>query len=633
MRRFVALRILTLSILACSLPYTLAAQEPLAAEAELAGPAVDIESLQAEIRTILEENEVPGASIALVARDHTIWAGGVGLADVAAGVEVTADHLFRVGSISKSFTALAVLRAVEDGLIDLDAPVRSLAPEIEFTNRWEATHPVTVAMVMEHTAGFDDIRAREYAKVDDPDMTLRQGLAYNPSSRVCRWKPGTYMSYCNSGPAVAAYILEQVTGTAFEDFVNANVFEVLGMESATFHLPNDPSRMAKGYEDGGETTAHYDHIIVRPSGALNASARDMARYLRMMINRGTLDGVELLRPQTITRMETPTTALATQAGFDFGYGLGNYSSVVNGHLFHGHNGGITGFVSTSAYSSDLGVGFFVSINRPSGALREIGRLVGERLTASFEAPAAPTAELSTTELEAVAGFYQNVTPRQEITRAVDRLFAVERVVLDQGELYTRGLFDDERELLIPVTATTFRREDQPLATRFHLVNDEGDLIAQSPLGTNARKVSGFWVYLKLATAALTVLLMLSSVLFALVWVPLKAFGRLQRVPLRIVLMPLLATLSGLAAFVVPLMLISDMVHDLGTRTGISLAIFVGSLVFAVLTVWSLVTAYRAYSADVSRLARLHGTLVSLACLVTVIYLGGHGLIGVRTWVL
>ena len=154
-------------VLACVLPLSVAAQEPDRVDPGPERVTVDVEDLKAEIRKILDENRIPGASVALVDGDRTIWAGGVGTADVAGGVEVTANHLFRIGSISKSFTALAVLHAAEGGLLDLDTPVRELAPEVEFTNSWEETHPVTVAMVMEHTAGFDDIHFREYAKVDD----------------------------------------------------------------------------------------------------------------------------------------------------------------------------------------------------------------------------------------------------------------------------------------------------------------------------------------------------------------------------------------------------------------------------------------------------------------------------------
>ena len=172
---------------------------------------LDLEDLTADIQEILDEYRIPGASIALVDRGRTIWAGGVGKADLAAGVDVTADHLFRIGSISKSFTALAALRAVESGLLDLDTPVRELAPEIAFTNPREATHPVTVAMLMEHTTGFDDLHPSEWVVVD-PEISLAEALAVHPHSRVSRWRPGTHMEWM---PSTLRVVSRQLTGHAF----------------------------------------------------------------------------------------------------------------------------------------------------------------------------------------------------------------------------------------------------------------------------------------------------------------------------------------------------------------------------------------------------------------------------------
>ena len=97
-------------------------------------------------------------------------------------------------------------------------------------------------------------------------MTLAEGLAYNPGSRVSRWRPGTHMSYSNSGPAIAAYVVEKITGKAFEDYVREHVFAPLGMDSSTFRFPRDAALLAKGYEADGVREAGYDHIIVRPSG-------------------------------------------------------------------------------------------------------------------------------------------------------------------------------------------------------------------------------------------------------------------------------------------------------------------------------------------------------------------------------
>ena len=619
-----------LAVLACALPLAVAAQEPDRIDRDPELVAVDVEALKAEIQEILDENRIPGASVALVEKDRTIWAGGVGKADVAAGIDTTADHLFRIGSISKSFTALAVLHAVEDGLLDLDTPVRDLAPEVAFTNPWQRTHPVTVATVMEHTAGFDDIHFREYAKVDDPGITLADGLAYNPGSRVSRWPPGTHMSYSNSGPAIAAYVVEKITGEAFEDHVREHVFDPLGMESSTFHFPRDAALLAKGYEADGVSEARYDHIIVRPSGGMNSSSREMARYLRMMINRGTLDGVRLLAPETIIRMETPTTTLAARAGFTYGYGLGNFTSIVNGHLFHGHNGGITGFASTSAYSSDLGVGFFVSINKPGSAIRDIATLVGERLTAGFEKPQGAVAAVSDEELQTITGWYQSVTPRQQLAYVLSRFFAIERVTLEAGRLFLAPLGGEGREL-VPVTATSFRYGNEPVARVFGVVDNEGDPILQGGPAGNSRKVSGAWLLFRFGVAATTLLLLISALLFAPVWALVKVLGGMQAIPLRTLLFPLLAALSLVVSFVLPFALISDAVRDLGTLSGASLTIFLGSLVFAALTVLSLHATFRPYPVRTGRLVRLHGQLVSLACTVTLVYLWSNGLIGLRMW--
>ena len=135
-----------------------------------------------------------------------------------------------------------------------------------------------------------------------PESTSRlaEGLAFHPHSRVSRWQPGTLTSYSNSGSSIAAYVVEKITGKDFKDYVREHVFDPLGMESSTFHVPRDAALMAKGYEADGVREANYDHIIMRPSGSLNTSSREMARYLRMMINRGTLDGVRLLVPLLAT---------------------------------------------------------------------------------------------------------------------------------------------------------------------------------------------------------------------------------------------------------------------------------------------------------------------------------------------
>ena len=614
-------------LLACAVPLAAAAQDPDQFDPDPEVVTVDVEALRAEIQQILDEHRIPGASIALVDRDRTIWAGGVGRADVAADIDVTADHLFRIGSISKSFTALAALRAVESGLLDLETPVRELAPEIAFTNPWEATHPVTVAMLMEHTTGFDDLHFPEWVVVD-PEISLAEGLAVHPHSRVSRWPPGTRMAYNNSGPSVAAYIVEKVTGTPFEEYAREQVFVPLGMETSTFHVPRGADLLAKGYEPDGVGEAPYEHIIMRPSGSLNASARDMARYLRMMINRGTLDSVRLLAPETVTRMETPTTTLAAREGVTHGDGLGNTTLFVNGHHFRGHGGTITGFRSRSAYSSELGVGYFVSINKRSGAVAVIERLLGERLTEGFEPPRGPVAVLSDDELRAMTGSYQLTTPKRQFFYGLDRLLLVRRIILEEGKLFLLPTVGGGWEL-VPVTATSFRQEGEPVPTVFGGVDEEGNRILQTGRDGNYMRVGTARLRSQQAVALTTFLLLLSAPLFALVWGPARIFGRMKTIPLRTVLYPLLATLSIVVWFFLPGQFASPL--DMGTVSGWSLTWFIGSLAFAALTALSLFVSFRRDSVDGGRLVRLHSRLVSLACTVTLLYAWNAGWIGLRTW--
>lgn len=181
-------------------------------------PVQSIEELRQQLEKILKDTRTPGMSVAIVHRDGPEWITGLGKADLASDRAATSETLFRIGSTSKAFASLSILRLANEGKLSLDDPVRKLAPEVWFENRWEASDPVRVVDLLEHTTGGDDMHLREYAK-DAPGMSLREALDYDHHSRISRWPPGTRMAYCNSGPAVAAYIVEKITGQRFEDYV------------------------------------------------------------------------------------------------------------------------------------------------------------------------------------------------------------------------------------------------------------------------------------------------------------------------------------------------------------------------------------------------------------------------------
>jgi CubicO group peptidase (beta-lactamase class C family) len=194
-----------------------------------------VEELQKAMKAVLDKEHVPGAGVALVANGQLLWCGGIGKADVASSREMTCDTEFRVGSISKTFVALALLKLQEEGKINLYARLQDVAPEVPFKNRWEATQPVRVVNLLEHTAGFDDMEFSEvYNLKDRYDFPLLDVFKRFQKPQVTRWPPGTRMSYSNPGNAIAGYLIEKAAGQPFDQYIRETLLRPLGMEKADF---------------------------------------------------------------------------------------------------------------------------------------------------------------------------------------------------------------------------------------------------------------------------------------------------------------------------------------------------------------------------------------------------------------
>jgi len=197
-------------------------------------PPKTLAELKQRIEKVVKDQNVPAIGIALVNREGPVWVAGLGNADLKTERAADQDTLFRVGSVSKMFAALAVLKLVEAGKLSLDDKVRDRAPDLAFENPWEATNPVRVAHLLEHTTGWDDMHVAEYAYAAPDTMTIKQGLDYHTDSRKSRWPPGSRHAYNNIGPAVAAYIVEKATGQRYEDYIAKEFFTPLGMESTSY---------------------------------------------------------------------------------------------------------------------------------------------------------------------------------------------------------------------------------------------------------------------------------------------------------------------------------------------------------------------------------------------------------------
>ena len=402
-----------------------------------------IEELKKAAAEILARNHIPGAGIALVTKDDVIWTGGFGKADLATGREVDADTLFRIGSITKGFVALSILQLQEKGKLSLDAKLADVAPEIPIVNRWERTDPVRIANLLEHTAGFDDFPLAEFFDfANGPRIPLAVTLLRFPEPLTVRWRPGTFVAYSNPGYGLAGYIVEKAAGAPFENYVYAAILRPLGMTHSDLRLtPEVKDALAQGYEFDPPRPVPYLPILLRSAGEMKSSANDMARFVRMMLNRGELDGVRIVSADSIARMEVSRTSLAARSGLKYGYGLGNLAQVDHAFITHGHDGGLDGFLSDYRYIPDLGVGYFFSVNdsqAPNGVRELDDLLLGYVTRGKNPPPKAPQMPLDA-RIENATGFYEFASPRSQWAQFLTEMVLSGWTYIDHGRLYRRGL--------------------------------------------------------------------------------------------------------------------------------------------------------------------------------------------------
>ncbi|MGC2475396.1 MAG: serine hydrolase [Candidatus Sulfotelmatobacter sp.] len=599
-------------------------------------PAQSIDELRQQIEKILKDSHTPGVSVAIVHKDGPEWIAGLGLSDVATNRPTAADTLFRIGSTSKAFTSLSVLMLADQGKLSLEDPVHKLAPDLWYENRWESTDPIRVVNLLEHTTGWDDMHLREYAKNAPPSMTTLQGLDYDHHSRVSRWRPGTRMAYCNSGPPSAAYIVEKLTGQRIEDFVEQNLFRPIGMKTATY-FPPPAGTGTTLYHNDGKTPYPYWNILERPAGSINASANDMAAYVKFYLNRGAVAGKQLVPASDIDRMEISTSTWAAKDGLKAAYGLSNYWSIQEGFVYHGHDGGVEGGLTDMSYMPEQNVGYFFSINSGNGdAFEKIGKAIRAYITRNLVKPPIPAPAPLPPNAADYAGWYVPDSSRVKMTSFIDRLAGLSWIHFDKGQLLMTGL-GDWNDAYVPVSGTQFRHVPKkdlpdPVPTVALLTPNPDGLFVQAGIGGVMKHIPAWFAIMKILATAFVVLSMLSIVIYAPFWILGGIIKRRRRPAERSMrLWPLIAVLSLVAMVAVVIVSGDDLIQRMGNLTVWSAAVFLTTSLFALGSVISIFAVWSSPVDGVRPRVRRFSLIVSVALLIATAYLAYYGIIGLRTW--
>jgi len=594
-----------------------------------------LEELQSAMRQVLDKEHVPGAGVALVSNGELLWCGGLGKANLAANRDVNCDTEFRVGSISKTFVALALLKLEEEGKINLQARLQDVAPEVPVNNHWESTNPVRIVNLLEHTAGFDDMEFSEvYNLRDRYDYPLLEVFQRFREPQNVRWPPGMWMSYSNPGYGIAGYLIEKVTHRPYDEYIRDTIIGPLYMQNADFRFTDaNKALLAEGYDGNPPHPVGHPLIYLRPAGDLKASPGELAKLVQFFLRRGKAGETQLLKPESVARMETPETTAAARHGLRIGYGLANYTDVNGGVVTHGHDGGIDGFISTYRYMPEQNWGFSVLLNSTNSgkALEDLDHLATDFLSKDFPKPQQPVISLSVAELNNFAGYYASCAPRDQLLGLLDELTGGARFRVNDGKV-TRSGFTGKPKTLVPVNKNMFREEGDPEGTVIFFTDETGKMYL-SGMGLDGmacgERSSLLVAYGRVGLLCLCLALMATSVLFAVIWILRKVFGGMKGVRhMAVREVPLLATLCMAA---IPFFFSRLSGSNLGTLNPWTLGIFLATLLFPILSLLGLLLATGAPREEIHKGVRIHSLLVSLACCVVAAYLASWGWVAVRPW--
>lgn len=318
-----------------------------------------IRSLRDTIPQMMKEKDVPGLSIAIVDDKGILWEEGFGLTSRDQGIPVTPLTNFSIQSMSKNFTALAVLMAVQDGLLELDKPITDYIPGFTVNSRFEE-HPerkMTLRLLLSHRAGFTHEApiGNNYdfytQKFDDHIKSI--------SDTWLRFRVGERYSYSNLGIDLAGFILQQVSGVPFQNYVNEKIFNPIGMTESSFDIET-----IKNMEDRaiGHTSSPRKPPVEVPmlaAGGMYSNVHDLSLYINFQLNKGLAKGSQIISREILCEMfSVPNRNKNQTTGYALGTAITRRGNV---NLFS-HGGGGYGFLSNMSWCPELNVGIVVLTN-------------------------------------------------------------------------------------------------------------------------------------------------------------------------------------------------------------------------------------------------------------------------------
>ncbi len=377
----------------------------------------------------MERGDIAGASVLVMKDGEVLLQKGYGYADLKSKRAVDpATTIFRLASISKLFTWVSVMQLVEQGRLDLDADVNRY---LDFEIHPAFDRPVTLRNLMTHTGGFEEVINNIILTDAKRAPSLRDDLIDNQPKRL--FPPGKVPAYSNYGVGLASYIVQRTSGEPFEQYVQEHIFAPLKMTHSTFYQPV-PKGMEKLPSDGyrGDTTKPaVGFEIFNPVGAggLSSTAADMGRFGQALLHGGALEGVQILKAETLAQMWTPQFQASPQLP---PICMGFYQDWRNNLHWIGHEGDLIAFHSLFFVEPTQKLVLFVSYNSANGGNQPRPEIIDFFSDRYFPAEKKPEfVKTPQNELKAIEGTYQTSRRADSTKLRLMELFGQRTATVDK----------------------------------------------------------------------------------------------------------------------------------------------------------------------------------------------------------
>ncbi len=324
-----------------------------------------MEWLRDFINNTIQEWKVPGLAIAIVQDNQIIFCEGFGLRDVEKGLKVTPKTLFAIGSCTKAFTTMAMGILADRGKLDWDKPVRNYLPTFKLYDSY-ATEHITPRDLVTHRSGLPRHDGVWYG-TPFTRQEIVERLQYLEPSHELR----TVFQYQNLMYMTAGYLVGQIAGSSWEEFVQQEIFNPLSMEGSNFSVvkSQEADDFALPYQEKDDEVKEipFRNIdAVGPAGSINAHVTDMAKWLLLHLNQGKYDDKQIISSGNLSQMHMPQFVAPGPLEYEeilySSYGLGWGITAYRGHNFIQHGGGIDGFSALTTLMPQDKIGVVVLTN-------------------------------------------------------------------------------------------------------------------------------------------------------------------------------------------------------------------------------------------------------------------------------